>query len=451
MRVSPVTPSYLSVQKFSNNKSSSQSSLSQNNQNITASSNVQFTGFWRKILTGDIAGALIESAAKRGKAAAKAVEENIDRTLKTENLIGENGKVKGFLKYLTDRDGSKIPQMKIEKNPDGTIKTMTQFEYVPNSNYRKIAKTQNLDADGNLQWETRYKYSEYGKLETTENFDKDGNFLHRTEYRYNTGFDLVDETLDYNPEGELLNRVKYSSTYEDKYKKVKEIQYFDKSARDDGRIYVFDNDDNLLEIKRYEQRETSFAPYEIKYYPSGKFKSEAKCSQYGLAPYDKKEYYESGVLKYADKPYGSGHQEFYENGKLKFDNEIETYNTGTHHSISAITGTSYAPDGITKKSVLISHPKDNFVMHDYEGSALLEFSPDGKIVKQIKVYDNTRADYNPKHTIEFNNEGNLISIDGNSDFKDSFVYEKLKDLNQPNESFYNVKEVMREYILGSYY
>lgn len=471
MRVSPIASSYFSVQKnnVNENKNVSKTGMSVDN-NYNSGKEISF-GWWFKKKTVD---PVVDEIVKKQKIFNKYIYDIVDTQLKVENITSVNGKIKGFIEYFTSSQRGRIPQLKVENNPDGTIKTITRFEYEPDTNFNRLLKTRNEDAHSNLQWETRYKYDERGKLVQTENYDANGKFLHRTEYS-DYGFlgtcdrNVYKTTRDYDANGNLLNVVEHSR--DEDFNKFKRIKYSDKSPRDDGRYYIFDTDDNLIEIVKYEIRSDSYAPLEIKYYPNGNFKSESRVgmangvSTGGLIKL--KEHYESGALKYIAESNGMGAKEYYENGaiksifngtetqnfhengKLKSKIIENTYYTGTHTSISSIKRIFYSQDG-KPTNVIISYPKDRWVMGSYKGSAKYDFYEDGKTIKELQFFNNEEAANSPQCVVKYNQSGDLVSINGNSDFGNyNSDYELLKNVNKFDNFELIISKVSEKY--GDHY
>lgn len=414
MRVSPITSGYLNTQKNSIQKKNYET-----RNDVTSffplqsGQNMNFIGLGKyvKALFGDaeaIGQIIKDKAIKEG---INTFVDQIDRNLNKRNILSNNGRIKGFEEYYNSNAGEKLLR-KVEFNNNNSVKTVTTFEYVPNSQNNLINRTFNYDNQGKLQWETRYKYDGRNIVETT-NYDPNGKFLHKT--MYGSDYD-GSYTRDYDIEGNVLRYAKRKHR-ENMY--VIELEDYNPKSPYFGKIQVLDEDLNLFEVIKYEKREGFFAPFEVKYYPNGKFKSEAQCNMANGVGYegvhDKREVYESGALKYLDKPYGKGYKMYYENGNLMEEKTVTTWYTGTHSSISDISIVRYAEDGKTVIKTSSSCPKDTWVTGSYSRNEEIDYTPDGRMVK--RVYVCSEKEYKrSNYIVNFDDNGNISEIINYSDF-----------------------------------
>lgn len=418
MKVSPINSNYVRERKYlSRNQESNEILLKDRSSHNLPMQEVSFgsllSSFQKvvKSLTGyDV---LVQKGGKNGAVnkAAEIFVDKIEPKILKENILTKSGNIKGFYEYRKSNAGIKNLR-KVELNPDNTIKTITTYEYVPNSKYNELSRTFNFDGQGNLQWETRYKYAkDYSSkyISETEDYGPDGSFLHRTIYGWN-GI-----KRDYDANGNVLRAVRTTSSEENDYQTLMEVIDYNPNSPYYGKVQVLDNDFNLLEIIKYESQGESSIVKEFKYYPSGKFKSEAECYISGGfssgKPWNKREVYESGALKYIDKPGDRGYYRYYENGNLMEEQSVTSYYSGTHTYISNIDKVKYAPDGKTVILRSSSCPNDSWIPDINEREHTLEYSPDGKTVKQI--YHKLFEKYGSKHeeyTVKFNDDGSISEI-----------------------------------------
>lgn len=466
MRVSPVNLSYSnSLNESRKNKVTKNVPQYNSYFTNTPQQNVSFCGLWKSIikLAKEVSGyddaltKLTESSTIQ-----KNIDifvDKIDGTLNRENILNKSGKIKGFIEYHDSNAGPKI-QRKVELNPDDTVKTITTYEYVPNSPHNYISRTFNFDGQGRMQWETRYKYNEGKQLSETSNYDPEGNFIQKTAY-----WPLFGIKEDYNESGVLLKRMRTS--LRDGVGNITEIVDYNPSSPYYGRTQVIDDDFNLIETIRYEKVPNSYSDIrEFRYYPSGKLKSVANCDgncEFSYNSWNKREFYESGKLK--SDEYSGTYKEYYENGNIKVHsrdsgNQYETYYengnlmekkyaatyySGTHTYIADIDITKYAPDGKTVIVRSTSCPNDPWIPDINEREHTVEYSPDGKTIKKIyhklfEKYGNTHEEY----TVKYKDNGDLSAI-----YIGKFFYPAsppdFRDGDDINKCSYQVQKIYNEY------
>lgn len=373
--------------------------------------------------------------------------DKIDSAINRRNITNRFGKVKGFEEYRSSNAGEKLVR-KVELNPDDSVRTITTFEYVPNSKNNELARTFNYDAQGKLQWETRYKYDEksWGRsLSETADYAPDGTLRHKTRY-FNDGV-----RADYDAQGNELKRSRNVWRSDAGYST--EVMELNPNSPYYGKIQVLDEDFNLFEVIKFEEIHSPYyrSAKEYAYYPSGKLKRESEwmlsSDGFGERELSKnKELYESGALKYIKDSSGYGYKKFYENGTLMEEQKVSTGYSGTRTYISNINTKTFAQDGKTVIRYSDTCPQDSEVFGINERAYIEDYSADGKMLK--KVYGKScNRDRSTKecYTVTFDDKGNLSSIynkeiyspDEKPDFKAGDNIENCSD---------KVKELYRKWV-----
>ena len=421
MRISPVSLSYSNTLSKTKNKSGENKNFSQTHEYIarSASQNVSFNGLLKGLLelAKSLSGyeqsvkRLVKNAAVENKAAA--FVDKIDSVINRRNITNRLGKVKGYEEFHNSNAGEKLMR-KVELNPDNSVKTITTYEYVPNSKNNELSRTFNFDATGNLQWETRYIYEETSagsrRLAETADYSPDGTLRHITRY-FNDGV-----RADYDAQGNELKRLRNVWRSDAGYST--EVMELNPNSPYYGKIQVLDDDLNLFEVIRFEEIS---CPYyriakEYAYYPNGQLKREGErmldSSGFGEGELDlNKEFYESGALKYIKNSSGYGYKKFYENGTLLEEQRVSTGYSGTRTYISGKITETYAEDGKTVIRFANTCPHDSEVYGINERAYIKDYSPDGKTLKKVEIKScNDYRSIDEWYTVTFDDNGNLSKI-----------------------------------------
>lgn len=205
MKVNPVVSNYLSSSRVQSvNEHNYLASKNYQNKNLLNNSS-QDISFGSGVVTEALK--LVGKALKKIYSKPEVFTDVIEPTLQKSTYTKQN--INTVIEYFNSNAGKKI-QRKLEHDINGNFFADTRFLYKPNSKNNELLKTFNYDKDGNLLWETRYKYNEAGRKIKTTNIDKDGNILSISDYEYVDGeIQHLMYVVDKTPEGEVWKKTKY--------------------------------------------------------------------------------------------------------------------------------------------------------------------------------------------------------------------------------------------------